>query len=308
MVNLYWNIYQRLEQELVELSDVIFIDDAQINVYSMRIADLLMRTCVEIEAISKKLYVDNGGTIIDEKKMYFDKVCIDLLERKWLLSKKVVFVTCPTLYFNDDSNKILTPLLHANIFGPNSADWAVAYQAIKHSRINNLSQGNIKLFIRALAALYILNLYLRQQIIDLDRDPVGSGIDWGLGSKVFSIKVHPCGNEVSEKPKYKKKEDYDECVYLSQKTDETHQKAVEAMKNLNKYIREAIPKEVEKLLNQKIHDGSLSMNELNSQVLNELKQHAQTNIIMNQLPYTKKDLFRAIEGLRFEAVLNTQQY
>lgn len=308
MDNLYWNIYQRLEQGLIELTDVIFIDDNQINVYSMRIADLLMRTCVEIEAISKKLYVDNGGTILDEKKMYFDKVCIDLLERRWLLSKKVVFVTCPTLYFNDDSNKILTPLLHANNFRSNSADWAVAYQAIKHSRINNLSQGNIKLFIRALAALYILNLYLRQQIIDLDRDPVGSGIDWGLGSKVFSVKVHPCGNDVSEKPKYKKKEDYDECIYLSQKTDETHRKAVEALKNLNKYIREAIPKEVEKLLNQKIHDGSLSTNELNPQVLNELKQHAQTNIIMNQLPYTKKDFFRAIEGLRFEAVLNTQQY
>ena len=68
MNNLYWNIYQRLEQELIELSDVIFIDDVQINVYSMKIADLLMRTCVEIEAISKKLYVDNGGTITDEKK------------------------------------------------------------------------------------------------------------------------------------------------------------------------------------------------------------------------------------------------
>lgn len=213
MVNLYWNIYQRLEQELVELSDVIFIDDAQINVYSMRIADLLMRTCVEIEAISKKLYVDNGGTIIDEKKMYFDKVCIDLLERKWLLSKKVVFVTCPTLYFKDDSNKLLTPLLHANIFGPNSADWAVAYQAIKHSRINNLSQGNIKLFIRSLAALYILNLYLRQQIIDLDRDPNGSEVDWGLGSKVFSVKIHPDSSGIEDDYKYVKKEDYDECIY-----------------------------------------------------------------------------------------------
>lgn len=307
MVNLYWNIYQRLEQELVELSDVIFIDDAQINVFSMRIADLLMRTCVEIEAISKKLYVDNGGTIIDEKKMYFDKVCIDLLERKWLLSKKVVFVTCPTLYFNDDSNKILTPLLHANIFGPNSADWAVAYQAIKHSRINNLSQGNIKLFIRALAALYILNLYLRQQIIELDRDPVGSGVDWGLGSKVFSVKIHPCGIGINEESKYDKKEDYDECIYLSKKTDKSNQKAIEAMRNLNTGLRTSVSKEVQKILNQKIQDGSLNINDLNAQMLNEWERQAQTNILINNKSFVR-ELHRAVDCLRFEAVLNTQQY
>ena len=307
MDNLYWNIYQRLEQELIELTDVIFIDDTQIYVYSMRIADLLMRTCVEIEAISKKLYVDNGGTIIDEKKMYFDKVCIDLLERKWLLSKKVVFVTCPTLYFNNDSNKILTPLLHANIFGPNSADWAVAYQAIKHSRINNLSQGNIKLFIRALAALYILNLYLRQQIIDLDRDPIGSGVDWGLGSKVFSVKIHPCGIGINEDSNYDKKEDYDECIYLSKKTDESNQKAIEAMKNLNKGLRTSVSKEVQKVLNQKIQDGSLNMNDLNPNILNDWALQAQSDILRNNT-FFMRELHRAVDSLRFEAVLNTHQY
>ena len=307
MVNLYWNIYQRLEQELVELSDVIFIDDAQINVYSMRIADLLMRTCVEIEAISKKLYVDNGGTIIDEKKMYFDKVCIDLLERKWLLSKKVVFVTCPTLYFKDDSNKLFTPFLHANIFGPNSADWAVAYQAIKHSRINNLSQGNIKLFIRSLAALYILNLYLRQQIIDLDRDPNGSEVDWGLGSKVFSVKIHPDSSGIEDDYKYVKKEDYDECIYLSRKTDETNRKAVEAMKKLNKGLQADVSKEVQKVLNQKIQDGSLNKNDINPQMLNEWARRAQTDILIKNTSFVR-ELHRTVDSLRFEAVLNTQQY
>lgn len=307
MNNLYWNIYQRLEQELIELSDVVFIDDIQLNVYSMRIADLLMRTCVEIEAISKRLYIDNGGKVIDEKKMYFDKVCIDFLESKWSLSKKVVFVTCPTLYFKDDSNKLLTPLLHANIFGPNSADWAVAYQAIKHSRINNLSQGNIKLFIRSLAALYILNLYLRQQIIDLDRDPNGSEVDWGLGSKVFSVKIHPDSSGIEDDYKYVKKEDYDECIYLSRKTDETNRKAVEAMKKLNKGLQADVSKEVQKVLNQKIQDGSLNKNDINPQMLNEWARRAQTDILIKNTSFVR-ELHRTVDSLRFEAVLNTQQY
>lgn len=308
MNNLYWNIYQRLEKELIELSDVIFIDDAQINVYSMKIADLLMRTCVEIEAISKKLYVDNGGTITDEKKMYFDKVCIELLERKWLLSKKVVLVTCPTLYLKKKENRILTPLLHANIFGDGSADWAIAYQAIKHSRINNLSQGNIKLFLHALAALYILNLYLGQQKIDLGRDSVGAGIDWGLGSKVFSVKLHLCDTGVSEDSNYKKKEDYDECLYLSQKTEDTNQRAVEAIKKLNRNIVEALPKEVERLVNHKIEEGTLTIEDMNQQKISELIQKVQVDILKNRNISDRRELLLAIDGLRYEAVLNTQQY
>lgn len=308
MNNLYWNIYQRLEQELIEISDVIFINDNQINVYSMKIADLLMRTCVEIEAISKKLYIDNGGTITDEKKMYFDKVCIDLLERKWLLSKKVVLVTCPTLYFEEKTNKILTPLLHANIFGEGSADWAVAYQAIKHSRINNLSQGNIKLFIRSLAALYILNLYLGQQKINLERDYAGASVDWGLGSKVFSVKLHTCSINVSEDSKYDKNEEYDECIYLSQKTDDTNKRVVAALKKLNKNIIEALPNELEKLIKKRIQEGSLNTKDLNKNRINELVQQTQVDILKNSNISDRRELHQAIEGLRFEAVLNTQQY
>lgn len=308
MNNLYWNIYQRLEQELIELSDVIFIDDAQISVYSMKIADLLMRTCVEIEAISKKLYIDNGGTITDEKRMYFDKVCIELLERKWLLSKKVVLVTCPTLYLKKDDNRILTPLLHANIFGDGSADWAIAYQAIKHSRINNLSQGNIKLFLHALAALYILNLYLGQQKMDLGRDAAGAGIDWGLGSKIFSVKLHICDIGISGDSIYRKKSDYDECIYLSKKTDETNQKAVEAINKLNKNIIEALPKEVETLINKKIQEGSLKFEDLTQQKLNELVQCVQVDILKNSKLSDRRELHIAIEKMRYEAVLNTQQY
>ena len=39
--NLYWSVYQNLEKELIELTNHIHVDDKQINVYSMKIADLL---------------------------------------------------------------------------------------------------------------------------------------------------------------------------------------------------------------------------------------------------------------------------
>ena len=54
--NLYWAIYQNLEEGLIELSNNIHIDDEQLNVYSMKIAEMLIRISVEVESIAKELY------------------------------------------------------------------------------------------------------------------------------------------------------------------------------------------------------------------------------------------------------------
>ena len=43
MNNLYWHVYQNLEKELLEIGETIFVVDNQLDVYSMRIADLLVR-------------------------------------------------------------------------------------------------------------------------------------------------------------------------------------------------------------------------------------------------------------------------
>ena len=53
--NFYWNVYKSLEKELIALSEVIHIDDNQLGVYSMKIADLLL----EIENIRKTMPCTN---------------------------------------------------------------------------------------------------------------------------------------------------------------------------------------------------------------------------------------------------------
>ena len=63
MTILYWQVYKNLEKEFFGLADVIHVDDKQLEVYSMKIADLLIRTVVEIEAIAKELYLSNGGVM-----------------------------------------------------------------------------------------------------------------------------------------------------------------------------------------------------------------------------------------------------
>lgn len=92
--NLYWPVYKNLEKEFLELANFIHIDDDQLDIYSMHIADLIVRCAVEIESISKELYKNLGGNMspIDKERkprdLYFDTDCLNLLEQNWTLSKK----------------------------------------------------------------------------------------------------------------------------------------------------------------------------------------------------------------------------
>ena len=111
-MNLFWPVYKNLEKELLELADYIHFADDQTKVYSMHIADLIVRCSIEIEAISKELYLKIGGTaspVDDEgikRDLYFDTDCLDLLKQKWSLSKKQVIVSATTFYFTNESNRI----------------------------------------------------------------------------------------------------------------------------------------------------------------------------------------------------------
>ena len=56
----------------------------QLEVYSPFIADLLIRCCVEIEAISKEMYFEAGGVKQrGSSDVYFDTDCISFLNHKW---------------------------------------------------------------------------------------------------------------------------------------------------------------------------------------------------------------------------------
>ena len=69
------------------------------RLFSPYIADLLIRCCVQIEAISKELYYDNGGTKQrGDKNLFFDEDCLKLIDIKWAIHDKRVLVVAP--FFN----------------------------------------------------------------------------------------------------------------------------------------------------------------------------------------------------------------
>ena len=54
--NYYLPIYQQIEREVIDLMASIFFSDEQITVYSLKIADLIIRCSIEVESIATLQY------------------------------------------------------------------------------------------------------------------------------------------------------------------------------------------------------------------------------------------------------------
>lgn len=199
--DIFWQTYLNLEKEALEVSKYIFFTDevlinskgsvvaqscnTQLEAFSPYIADLLVRCCVQIEAISKELYFDNGGTKVrGDSSILFDEDCLKLIDIKWKTHNKTVVIVSPSFNFTKDENRILKPLKEAH--KRQGTYWEKAYQAVKHDRYSSLHKGNVKAFIHALAALYLLNVYYRNDSWVTKHQDIPKG-DYSLGSIIFSV-------------------------------------------------------------------------------------------------------------------------
>ena len=323
MNNLYWNIYRSLERELLDIADTIHIDDKQLSTYSMRIANLLVRTVIEIESISKELYFREGGKWPPEKgdkgsdegsnadRPYplFDINCLKFLEQKWTLRKKVVIISSPRLYVTNETHVCFRPLNRASEIGKPS--WKKAYQAVKHNRAESLSGGNIMHFIQALGALFLLNLYYQDQGFDLGGDVSAKSFDVSLGSSLFSIEFHPFSGDLNGN--YTKKENYEQCTYLvcpTQESQELFQEALqEALCEVNKIASDraisSLQQDIESL------SPSLTEDERNKKVKELEDMYHREYSDKYFIPTLLGDggvLSKAVRNIKYEVILNKNQH
>lgn len=181
---IYFPVYERIENEVLALSSSIYFNDDHVKVYSIRIADLIFRCSVELESIAKDIYrketkaePENPGA------------CFRWMEEHWKISRKSIFIDSPHFHFKDN----LMPLLYPFEYKKDSEDdFYSRYNAIKHERVKNLSMANVYTLIRVLGALYILNLYYCDDSMNLGDDRYGNKIDKKKYSKIFSFHIAPC--------------------------------------------------------------------------------------------------------------------
>lgn len=201
--DLFWQTYLNLEKEVVEVSKYIYVTDIKtyvnkkgeeikepsevhLKVYSPHIADLLVRCCVQIEAVSKELYYDlNGPKKRNDRSIKFDVDCLKWIDMAWQTHNKRVLVVAPFFSLKEDNNIELRPLNEAH--KRQGTYWEECYQAVKHDRYNSLCCGNVKALIHAMAALYLLNLYLRNDSWITIYNELKKH-DYSMGSAIFAVK------------------------------------------------------------------------------------------------------------------------
>jgi hypothetical protein len=302
-LNLYWPVYKNLEKEFLRIADNVHFDDDQLKVYSLHIADLIVRCAIEIEAISKELYCSIGGnmSLIDDKgnarDLYFDTDCIVFLEQKWKLSKKQVLISATNFYFSEEANKVLTPLHKADKRGTSGSKWKQAYQALKHDRKNSLKKASVKCFLHALGALFILNLYYKDEIFELKDDGNATSFPIGLGSDIFSIKLHNSStyniNGFNINP------DFDECIYLVKHTDEYSNVFKNGMEKLGRNIIETIIKQP-KLLEHLVQNNTEELKNNHIKFSWDLLDADDYKNIIRANP----QVIRFVKEAKYEAIIN----
>lgn len=201
--DMFWQKYLHLEKDFLEIADNILITDVlrtmingtehiennenQLSCYSPKICDFIVECCVEIESISKELYFDNNINIGKNKNVHFDYECLAYFEKNWHINEKNVNIISPIFELHNIENRKIKPL-ERNVKDENGTlktNWNISYQAVKHDRYNALSKGTIKSAYFSLAALYLLNIYMKNINIRIGYDKIKS-FDYTFSSNLFS--------------------------------------------------------------------------------------------------------------------------
>lgn len=158
----YWPIFERLEGEFCDLSFSVALCDSHLGVHSARLSDLLVRSCTECENVGKSLCAEKGlvpsGTAVP--KLNFPSVADAIASRIPRVNTKELVIIWP---YQSLTKTTLTPFDTWRPSGSKNPDWFNAYNGVKHDRIGNAQKANVKNVIHALGALFILDLWLREQ-------------------------------------------------------------------------------------------------------------------------------------------------
>ncbi|MBE9584604.1 hypothetical protein IM792_09120 [Mucilaginibacter sp. JRF] len=238
MQNLYWSVYKNLEKELIDIMFYIHIDDDQLNVYSPKIANLIVRCVVEIESITKDLYKRHSGNQLGHKR--YDDIGISYLEDIFALSLKVIELSSiycfqsQKRYFPFEKSETRTGKKDLTF------SWNNAYQNIKHDRANSLKFGSLKYLFDAMSALYLLNIYLRDEKFNLGKYPNYnySNFPNDMGSEIFSVKLYLGSSGIPIDGKFGKSSDFGEFVYrVSNVDDEFLKEYIKTVDDINNHDR-----------------------------------------------------------------------
>lgn len=178
----YWQIYLQFEKELKEIMYTISFDKKQKNVYSPRIAELIVRIGMQIESVAQRIYAREKT---DGGKVNY-RTAIKLFNKKWNLREKGIVIitdniksTDKQLYLTPFKNEtykesyICDKIYYASKDAPTefkgnipteervkAYQWENAYNNLKHNFYESIERyGTVINLITIASVLYILDVY-----------------------------------------------------------------------------------------------------------------------------------------------------
>lgn len=300
----FWQDYMKLELEVLKLEKKYYFTETSIKVkngkeyreprtgdletYTGRITNLFLQCRYKIDQISKELYFVHGGLKSrDDASLRLDTDCLTFLNKKWrICDKKVLFIATDFDLFNDE-NRILQPLFEAE-FHIISAYGNNEYPEYQYHQDRTLHLPNFKDVIHGLAALFLLNIYLKDEKFTTTLSKVEE-LNMTFGSKLFSL----------EKPKvgkiwFGKIKNPGSCPYIVKYDGETYKKIQDLQNkgknNVIEYFKkqpELKEEEFQKLLLNAEKDVEVDLNN-DFSLLYELFLYRLKKNIPSSLPYLER--------------------
>lgn len=166
---LFFQIYQSLEKELLEMTDYIHFSENNLDVYSIKLANFILRANVECESLLKELFKRTEhykGLTKKEKSLGLENNTYTEVNKEFKLDKKTIFISSEIFYFEDRYSEPFTPFEYKK----NGKDSYQIYNAIKHDKVNNLKKADLETAINMLGTLFVLNSCFYPQLIQKKQD------------------------------------------------------------------------------------------------------------------------------------------
>ena len=154
----YTRAFSIIQEDILKLFEYVEPSDINNTTYSFRIHELLMRTCIEVEANFKAILRENIFTPVYKNG---PKKGVLRLEKEWNVNDfKIVN---KTHHLDDYSIELPFWKGHDKIRKPfeqwktnQTLVWYDSYNQSKHNRVNNFEQANLKHLIDAFSGLCVL--------------------------------------------------------------------------------------------------------------------------------------------------------
>ena len=201
---MFWQLYSDIEREVKDLMYSVPFCREHKNVYSPRIAELIVRVGLQIESSLQKdsTTKTNYNTIIErwDKKWNFSDKYV-LLNEKFITPAKSSGLYLLPLKCADDKKSIVNDIvLYASKNNPNSFSsnipkdervktytWANAYNNLKHNFYGSMKTfGTVQNLIVILAALYIINMFIDPELKALNHY---NGLSCSSGTDLYKKSV-----------------------------------------------------------------------------------------------------------------------